>query len=461
MSETKCKEPLTAVVIGCGERGFNAYGRYALENPKKLKFVGCADVNTKKCELFAKLHKISPESVFATDMDLLNAGKLADAIFITTMDQFHEQEVFPALDLGYHVFLEKPMTITEEGCRKIVKRSEEVGKVLAVGHVLRYSPLFSKVKEIIDSGAIGDIINIKHSENMATWVYAHSFVRGNWENSLKTSSLILQKGCHDLDLIYWFAGSIPVAVSAFAMPTPFCEANAPENAPERCIDGCPYETTCLYETKRFYLQGKFVMEDNTRSENPFVRWVFHMALKHPRFIRNLVPQLRKLNLVPWRVWPTDQLSEDLSDEGIMKALREGPYGRCIYRCNNDQPVSQVTNIQFENGITATYTLHGMSYRDGRELRVDGTKGTIKAYFYNTGFYVDLYEHSPIYHRRWKLKLETTAGGGGDFRIVDGFINAINGISPPLTTARESLYSHLMAFAAEKSIKNGQVEKFIV
>jgi predicted dehydrogenase len=451
-------EPITAVMLGCGDRGLNVYGAYAIDYPKRLKFVACADLNSIKRNRFAKVHKIPEGFAFESDKEALDAGKIADAIFICTMDQLHENEVLPALNLGYHVFLEKPMAITEAGCREIVANSTNRDQILAVGHVLRYSPLFAKVKELIEAGAIGDITNIRHSENMATWVYAHSFVRGNWENSEKTSSLILQKGCHDLDLIYWFAKSHPTEISMFVTPTPFSLENAPKDIPERCTDGCIYSETCLYEAVRFYLQGKFVMLDNTRSESRMVRAIFHLALKYPKLARTLFPPLKKYQLVPWRRWPTTQVSEDLSEEGIMKGLREGPYGRCIYRCNNDQPVSHVVNILFENGCTATYILHGMSYRDGRELRIDGIKGTIKALFYNTGFFVELHNHLTGKTKKWRLKLETTAGGGGDYKIVDEFVDAIRGIAPAPIAPQESLVSHLMAFAAERSVKNHTIEK---
>ena len=444
-------------MIGCGERGLNVYGEYAKDNPNNLKFVSCAEPNLKRREMFAKIHNISDDMTFITDDDALKAGKIADIAFICTMDMLHEKAVISALDLGYHVFLEKPMAISEQGCRKIVAKSEEVGKILAVGHVLRYSPLFSKVKEIVDSGVLGDIVNIKHSENMGTWVYAHSFVRGNWENSKETSSLILQKGVHDLDLIYWFANNNPSEIVCLETPTPFNPSNAPKNAPTRCIEGCPYSETCLYETARTYLQGRFVQQDLSRSESRAIKFLFKLVLKHPKLARSLFPPLKKEQVVPWRRWPTSQLTDDLSDEGLVKALREGKFGRCIYHCNNDQPVSQFVGIKFENGLTATYNLHGMSYRDGRETRIDGTKGSLKSYFYNSAFYIDVFDHLNASTEKVRLKIERSAGGGGDYRIMDEFIDALNGVKPPPISSKESLVSHLMAFAAERSVKNKSVE----
>ncbi len=450
-------KPITALMLGCGQRGAHIYGAYALANPKRLKFVACMTRNAVKRAAFAKDHKIPSENVFADDETALSRPKMADAVFVCTGDPYHEKETLMALEKGYHVFLEKPMTITAEGSRKVVAKAEEKGKILSVGFVLRYGPIFSKIKELIDAGKIGQIVSIRHSENMGVWVYAHSFVRGS---AYTESPMIVQKGCHDFDLICWYTNSRPISVSSFAMPSVLSEKFAPPGAPARCTDGCPHSKTCIYEAVKFYVQGKLMLIDNARSERRSIRSVFNFGLKHPKLaekLGNLIPPIKNAHIFPWREWPTNQISEDLSEAGLMKALREGIYGRCVYRVPNPQPSSQVTAIQFENGITATFTLQGMSYRDGREIRIDGTKGTIRGNFWNTGYFVDLYEHLTGSTTHYVLPIERVAGAGGDWRIVDGFIDAINGKGPPLTSGKNSLYSHLIAFAADDSVKSGKTE----
>lgn len=451
-------KPITAIMLGCGQRGARVYGAYALANPQKLKFVACMTRNAVKRAAFAKDHKIPPENVFADDVSALSRPKLADACFVCTGDPYHEKETLMALERGYHIFLEKPMTITAEGSRKVVAKAEELGKILSVGFVLRYGPIFGKIREIIDAGKIGKVVSIRHSENMGVWVYAHSFVRGS---AYTESPVIVQKGCHDFDLICWYADSRPVSVSSFAMPSILSEQNAPTGAPARCTDGCVHSKSCIYDAVNFYLHGKLMMMDNARSERKSIRSVFNFGLKHPKLaekLGNLIPPIKNAHIFPWREWPTNQISEDLSEAGIMKALREGIYGRCIYRVPNPQPSSQVTAIQFENGVTATFTLQGMSYRDGREIRIDGTKGTIRGNFWNTGYFVDLYEHLSGSTTHYVLPIERVAGAGGDWRIVDGFIDAIHGKGEPLTSGRRALYSHLIAFAADQSVKTGQTQK---
>ncbi len=204
-----------------------------------------------------------------------------------------------------------------------------------------------------------------------------------------------------------------------------------------------------------------MLKDNARSENPFIRSVFNFGLKHPKMAHafgQMIPPIKNAHIFPWREWPTNQITEDLSEAGIMKALREGDYGRCVYHVPNPQPSSQVTAIQFENGITATFTVQGMSYRDGREIRIDGTKGTVTGRFYNTGYFVDVYEHLTGSSSHYVMPIERQAGAGGDYRIVDGFIDAIQNHTEPLTSGKNSLYSHLIAFAAIRSTESGQTQK---
>jgi predicted dehydrogenase len=449
---------LTAAVIGTGERGANVYGAFASTHPDRLKMVACVNRTAFRRERFARQHGIPPERSFATDVEFFNAGKLADAVFICTMDQQHEQQTMEALRLGYHVFLEKPIAVTEEGSRLVVGEAKRCQRVLNIGLVLRYSPLFATVKEIIDSGALGNLVSVRSSENMGTWVFAHSFVRGNWGKIARSSHMIVQKGCHDFDILCWLVGAPPELLSCTTSSPALPKEQMPPGAPPRCTDGCPHAATCLYEAVRFYRDGIPMMRDIARSENIFVKGLFRTAMRYPGLVRALVPPVRKLQIVPWRQWPVNHLGEDLSEEGIMRALREGPFGQCVYHCDHDQPASCATSIRFANGVTATYTLHGMSYRDGRELRVDGTKGSLKAVFYNTRFRVDVYDHATGKSRTVNLPLERTAGGGGDDRIVQGFLDAVAGKSTSRTDGPEALWSHLMCFAAERSIQSGQTQR---
>ncbi len=222
-----------------------------------------------------------------------------------------------------HVLLEKPMVVEREDLFTILKAAgiaRDKGGSLTVCHVLRYSPFFRKIKEIIDSGVLGEVQSIYHAENISYYYYVHSYVRGNWRNSAESSPLIFAKSSHDLDLLQWFAGSRPVWISSTSSRSIFTGSNAPAGVPERCSDGCPAADSCLYEAEKTYLYG-----------------------------------------IP--------LKNALSREGIWKALETGPYGRCVYRCDNDQAEHQETVIKFESGVTASFRLHGLSVEEGRTLRI--------------------------------------------------------------------------------------------
>lgn len=245
---------LTGIVIGAGSRGADAYASYALVYPKELKIVGVAEPNPIRRENLAINHNIPKNYEYNDWKDLLEQPRFADIAIITTQDKMHYEPAMYAMKQGYHILLEKPMATLEEECRNLVKTSEKTGVILQICHVLRYTKLFSTLKEIIDSGKLGDIININYSINLGYWIYAHSFVRGSWRNQEETSPMILAKACHDFDILYWFAGADPVKISSFARSSYLTSENRPKGATKRCTDGCPHSNICHYNALNFYLK---------------------------------------------------------------------------------------------------------------------------------------------------------------------------------------------------------------
>ena len=445
---------LTGIVIGAGNRGADAYASYALTHPNKLKIVSVAEPNTIRREKLANNHNIPKNLEFNDWKGALEKPRFADLAIITTQDQMHYKPAMNAMKKGYHVLLEKPMATTEEECRNLVQTSEKMGIILQICHVLRYTKLFSKLKEIIDSGKLGEIININYSINLGHWIYAHSFVRGNWRDQRETSPMILAKACHDFDILYWFAGANPVKISSFARKSYLTSKNRPKDATKRCSDGCPHSNVCHYNAINLYLKTVQFHNDLIQTEKKFMRWIIKLWKNHPRITNLLIPQFRKNT--PYRGWPINTISEDLSDEGILKALKEGPYGRCVYDCDNDQPSAQVTNIEFSNQIVATLTMHGHSYREGRFIRIDGTKASLIGSFTLMGMAVTVYDHLTGKSINYKIKLTKNPHEYEDYPLIRGFLAAIRGEEKPLTTARESLQSHLMSFAADRSLKEEKI-----
>ncbi|MHA1167739.1 MAG: Gfo/Idh/MocA family protein [Candidatus Hodarchaeales archaeon] len=250
---SRSSSPVKAVLIGAGDRGQNVYGRWSLRHQEKLVFVAVAEPDAGRREKFAVDHGIPENRRFTSWEELLDQGLLAKACLVCTQDQMHVEPAIKALRAGYHVLLEKPMAITAEGCKLLVQTAEETGKQLRICHVVRYTELFARMKKAVKDGLIGNIVNIEHSENIAYWHYAHSYVRGPWRRADEASPIILTKTCHDFDILYWLVESPVKHIQSFGELSFYCEKNAPSGAPKRCTDGCPVEETCPWYAPRFYV----------------------------------------------------------------------------------------------------------------------------------------------------------------------------------------------------------------
>ncbi len=401
------------ILIGAGQRGM-IYAAYARE--KGHEIVALAEPDAEKRESAGAALAVPPEKRFHTGRELLALPKMADAAIIATMDRDHYQEAVPAMEKGYHLLLEKPVSPVPEETLAIEETALRTGRHVTVCHVLRYNPFFRELKKVIAEGKIGRVITIQHNENIGNYHIAHSFVRGNWSRSDRASSLIMQKSCHDMDLLVWLTGSRCESVASFGDLTYFRAENAPAGAAERCC-GCPLKDSCRFSAYRCYLP----VAGN---------------------------------------WPATVLTEDQSEEGLREAIRTGPYGRCVFRCDNNVCDHQVTILRFENGVTATFNLSGFTNRMARTIKVMGEDGEIRASeadnvieitrFASTG--TGRVESETIYP-----ETGTSGHGGGDSGIMDDFTAMMTGTgSETATTITESVESHMMACAAEEARLTGRV-----
>ena len=300
---------LTAAVIGLGERGANVYGAYASAHQGQLKVVACAEPNALRRERFARQHGIPPERVFASDVDFFDAKKsLTWCLFAQWIDNMNGRTM-TALGLGYHVLIEKPIAVTEEATRQVVGEAIRCQRVLCVGHVLRYSPLFSTVKKIIDAGTLGDLVSLRIERKHGDLGFAHSFVRGNFRNSATSSHVITQKGCHDFDILYWLVGSPPELISCTASPPQLTKEHAPPG--RRRVAPTAVRTPGRVFTRLFDSteNGIPMMRDMAHAEDVFVKGIFRTAMRFPRLVKTLFPPAQSYKIVPWRQWPVSQLGE--------------------------------------------------------------------------------------------------------------------------------------------------------
>jgi predicted dehydrogenase len=446
------KFPIQTILIGAGQRGADAYGPYALQHPDEIKFVAVAEPNPQRRARFAEQHNISPELQFEDWEPLLAKPQLGEAALICTQDQQHTAPTLAALKAGYDVLLEKPMATTLEDCQKLVRTAEETNRQLHICHVLRYTSHFSRLREVIQSGVLGQIANVHHRENVSFWHMAHSFVRGNWRNMAASSPMILAKCCHDLDILIWLLDDRCQTLSSVGSLLHYRPENAPVGATKRCTDGCPAAESCPFYAPRIYLEMEPIWKNEAAARTGFERWALQNQVKNPPLIKALsraIPKLREIT--EYHGWPRSVITDEISTEGILTALQEGPYGRCVYYCDNDVVDHQVVSMQFEGGTSVTLTMHGHSYLEGRSTRIEGSKATLFAYFGLDGDRIEVHDHRSGQKTAYDTRPTGDSGhGGGDFGLIAAFVRALHneGAGAALTTARISLESHLMAFAAE-------------
>lgn len=402
-------QPMTAVIIGAGDRGARAYAPYALEFPNELKIVGVAEPNRERRIKVQDTHSLEDNCCYENWEDMFAEGKKADIAIICTLDRGHFKPTLKALEMGYHVLLEKPMSPDPKECIEMERAATKYNRQLTICHVLRYTDFWSTIQNIIAEGKIGTIASVQLNENVEVMHMSHSFVRGNWNNKEKSSPMILQKSCHDMDIINFIMGKECKRISSFGSLLHFREENAPKGAPERCLDGCPAEQECPFHAGNYYLGiGK--------------GWA-------------------------------KKFTEDHTREGIIKALQETPYGKCVYRSDNNVVDHQVVNMEFEDGATATFSMCGFTREQTRIVQIMGTKGEIRGNMENNS--ISIYDF--LTKQETSINFEKPIGGhgGGDNKIVRSFLRSIrNNGEGSISSARVSVRSHLMAFAAEESRLQG-------
>jgi predicted dehydrogenase len=452
-------EALTAILIGAGNRGYEAYGPYALAHPDEIRFVAVAEPNDARRARFAQAHGIPAERQFRTWEDLLALGEIADTALICTLDRLHLEPTIAVLEAGYDVLLEKPMATTLADCVRVVQTAERTGRLLQVCHELRYTPFFTQIRDIVSSGRLGRVITVEHRENVSYWHMAHSYVRGNWRNSKIESPMILAKCCHDLDILFWILGPCR-RLNSFGSLIHYRPENAPPGAPERCTDGCPAAESCPWYAPRLYLDIVPLLHVARQSPALWERLASGLVLDHPGLAKTAA------RVVPgfaaawdYRGWPISIISEDTSPAARRQALENGPYGRCVYHCDNDVVDHQTVNMEMEDGTSVVLVMHGHSHQEGRTMRYDGSRATLFGYYYTTAYEIQIHDHltgkvEVIRHPVGAIG--GTGHGGADTQLMAGFVRAVHDHAAALTPARDSLESHLLAFAAEEARVSGTI-----
>ena len=415
--------PVTAIVIGAGARG-TVYASYSGQYPASLKIVGVSDINPVRRQQMADAYGISPEHQFGDWSEVFRLPKFADAVIIATPDDVHYHPCMQALAAGYDVLLEKPIAQTAKECTDILRQARKYGRLVGVCHVLRYAPYFRALKRVIDEGRVGDIVSIQHLEPVRFHHMAHSYVRGNWHSSKQTTPIIIAKACHDLDIVRWLLGKPCKRVSAFGSLSFFTRKNEPQGAADRCFD-CAAEKQCPFSALKIYIR-----------EHRYL-YVFDAL-------------------------PKDRAAKDAK---IAEYLRTTDYGRCVFRCQNDQCDHYVCNLEFEGtdgsaASTASLQVEALTSYGGRKTRIMGTKGDIVGDM-QTFTLTDFLTGKKYVWDEDISKLPGYEGhAGGDWGIVKDFVLAVAHQDEKYlsSTIDVSVESHVMGFRAEEARLKSKIVK---
>lgn len=406
-------QQIRLAVLGAGMRA-SGFCRNLDAMPHRARVVAVAEPNEARRTAFADRYDVPVAGRFADWREFFQAPREVDAVFVATMDRDHVGPAVAALEAGYDLLLEKPIAPTLEEIARVgaaYERAATKGVLAGVVHSLRYGPSFAALKAHVDSGRIGRLVTIDHLEGVGWWHQAHSFVRGNWSRSEASTFMLLAKSCHDVDYVCHLVGEPVRRVSSFGSLGWFRPENAPAGSAERCLD-CPLEPTCAYSAVRWYLSAE---RDR---------------------------------------WPAAAASDDHSYDAHLSALREGPYGRCVWRAGNDVVDHQIVAMEFASGVTATVTMTAFSQRVARRSRVHGTEAELE--FDQDTIVVRDFASGNI----TKQEFGSIAGshGGADLRILDGFLRAVEERDQRLitTTIPESVTTHAVTFAAEHARASGSV-----
>ena len=408
----------TVAIVGLGGRGHHTYAKYQHLFPERMKIVAIADIDPVKVQLVKEEFNVSDDMCFLSAMDLLEKEKLADVVIIATQDGDHKEHTLKAIERGYEILLEKPISNNPLDCIEIRDAAISKGVNITVCHVLRYTMFYKMIKQTIDSKLIGDVVSVQAIENVGYWHQAHSFVRGNWCDSSTTSPMILQKCCHDFDIINWLLGKKCLSLSSYGSLKHFNVKNAPEGSAERCYN-CAARENCPFDAYKIYITNpNGVANGNTD-------------------------------------WPVNIVKENPTVESVSEELKTSRFGRCVYRCNNNVVDHQVVNMQYEDDITVQLTMCGFTIDMSRYLKVMGTRGEIIADQTANTVRVRTFDGQEIIYDIATLTDDLSGHGGGDNQMMTEMFDAMDTKAQTNSNIVNSISSHMQAFAAEYSrVNNG-------
>ncbi|HSH46654.1 MAG TPA: Gfo/Idh/MocA family oxidoreductase [Longimicrobiales bacterium] len=410
------REEIRAVIIGAGARGNRVFAELMRTNRIGWRVSAVVEPHPERREQFRQLHGLPADRAFESLDALLAGEKVGDVAFVCTPDITHYSICSAVSRAGYDVLLEKPIATSLPDSLALLDVEATHGNRIFVAHVLRYAPLFRTVKQIVASREYGLVRNIRLTESVGHWHFAHSYVRGNWRRQDESAPIVLTKCSHDLDIIAWLMEEDrPAFVSSFGSLEYFTRSNAPPEAAERCVD-CVLQDTCRYSATRFYVH-----------EEPG--------------------------------WPYDVITPvPDSTAARRRAIESGPYGRCVWKCDNDVMDNQAVTVQFESGVHASFGLYGLTADNTRNLTIllDGAELVGDLHRGRLSILELTGRKDDVNARPIPLPVVEDHHGGGDLALLRSLHEHLTtgANREVMTSLRSSIASHVLAFLAEESRMKG-------
>lgn len=412
---------LSCIIVGAGHRAL----LYARACPHLMEVVGVADPSEGRRERVAAEFSLKPSQCYESAEALAELSRQADFIINGTMDHQHISTSLPLIERGYDMLLEKPFATNEEEMWALLSAVRKVGCKVAICHILRHAPFYARIRQELEKGTIGSILNIQATEHVSYHHMVVGYVRGKWNRrDYCQSTMLMAKSCHDLDIIAWMkSGIFPVRVSSFGNNFQFRPENAPSRSGTRCLVDCPIEEDCLYSARKHYI------------DHP-QRWAFY-------------------------VWDSLEEIAEPTIEQKLESLKVSPYGRCVWKTDMDVVDHQSVLIEFEDGCTATLNMIGGCSKPSRSIHIIGTLGEIKGYLEDSSFTIRKIDPRPGHeYSEETIDLKVTGDmtgahgghGGGDERMVEDFLLYLSGKEPSLSTTsiEDSIAGHLIGFCANRA-----------
>jgi len=417
------KNKFTVAILGVGSRGFVYSSLMAIY--EHFEIVSVCDYNKAQIEKVNKLLNLPPEKVFY-DEETFFSEKRADVLVIATYDKFHVRQGVRAMELGYDVLMEKPVSDSEQEIEELLEVQRKTGKKVIVCHVLRYSAPYIELYRLLKDGAVGTLVAIDAIERVYYWHQAQAYARLQSEVNDIAHPTILAKCCHDLDYIQHYAQAKCDTVSSIGGLSFFRSENAPEEAAERCLE-CKYIDTCIYSAKKIYIDGWY------QNGRPEFSWPYNIV----------------------------SLKKPTTEEDMYDGLKTSTLGKCAFKCgveNNPNVVDhQMVQMHFENGVDASLKMVFAAV-DGRRITLYGTHGEIAFDERQQRIEVRKYgENEKIIDTQNLLSSDVGYGhGGGDMGLIRDLYLILTGEKQDYTSLNESVESHLIGVRAEESRLNGGV-----